>query len=239
MEVLVLGTVLLFTRRWRRAGRRLVVAGVGGLILFSMGPFSSWLLLPLEGRYPPLHDSQALPEAERIQYVVVLGGGHIADPNLPATSQLNPTTLTRLVEGIRLYRQAAGRRLVVSGGRVFGPAANAELMAEIARGLGVPDEDLVVEAVARDTESEARELADMLGQEPFIMVTAASHMPRAVALFRKRGLHPIPAPAPFRYRRAQGWSPGALFPHHARLGNARRAVYEYLGLAWGWLRGAL
>ena len=39
------------------------------------------------------------------QYIHVLGAGYSLDPKLPATSQLEPTTLTRLVEGIQIARQ--------------------------------------------------------------------------------------------------------------------------------------
>ena len=52
----------------------------------------------------------------------------------------------------------------------------------------------------------------MIGREKFILVTSAAHMPRSMALFRKRGLQPIPAPADFQVREAQGLTLAGFSP---------------------------
>ena len=79
----------------------------------------------------------------------------------------------------------------------------------------------------------------MIGPEKIILVTSAAHMPRSMALFRKRGLEPIPAPADFRVRGAQRPVPGRVFPHGSSLSEVEIAAHEYLGLAWAWLRGMI
>jgi uncharacterized SAM-binding protein YcdF (DUF218 family) len=90
-----------------------------------------------------------------------------------------------------------------------------------------------------DTESEALCVAPLVGKQPFILVTEASHMPRAMALFRKQGAHPIADPMGYYTRPGQAFSPPELFPDGEELRGSQRAVYEYLGLAWAKLRGKI
>jgi uncharacterized SAM-binding protein YcdF (DUF218 family) len=82
-------------------------------------------------------------------------------------------------------------------------------------------------------------IAKMIGRERFILVTSAAHMPRSMALFRKRGLEPIPAPADFRAPETQSSGPSRFFPGAGALGQTQTALHEYLGLAWAWLRGEI
>ena len=141
----------------------------------------------------------------------MLGGGHVSDPRLPANSQISAAALGRVVEGVRLYKAIPGSKLLLSGGAVFDPVPEAEVMAQIAGLLGVKPQDIRLESDSRDTAEEAEIIAKMIGREKFILVTSAAHMPRSMALFRKRGLQPIPAPADFLVREAQGVRPRQVF----------------------------
>ena len=169
----------------------------------------------------------------------MLGGGHRSDPSLPANSQISPAALGRVVEGVRLYKTIPGSKLLLSGGRVFDPVPEAEVMAQIAEFLGVKPQDISLESNSRDTADEAKIIAGMIGREKFILVTSASHMPRSMALFRKRGLQPIPAPADFPAREPEGFDPSEFFPGAGPLRQLETALHEYLGLAWAWLRGEI
>ena len=100
-------------------------------------------------------------------------------------------------------------------------------------------QDLILEAQSNDTESEAHLVASIVGNQPFILVTEASHMPRALALFKKQGTHPIADPTDFRTSHVQATEPQDLFPDAEELRVSQRAVYEYLGLAWGKSRGKI
>ena len=64
-------------------------------------------------------------------------------------------------------------------------------------------------------------------------------MPRSVALFKKHGLQPIPAPADYQVKEAQGPDPTRFFPKAGPLVQMESAWHEYLGLAWAWLRGSI
>ena len=244
LGILILGLFCLWATRRQRLGRGLVTLGTGLLLLLSMPCISTRLLVPLEQRYPPLlHPEKISWEGEKSgtspKWIVVLGGGVMADPRLPANSQIMAAPLGRVVEGVRLYKALPGSKLLLSGGSSFDPVPEAEVMARIAGLLGVRPQDVRLEPDSRDTWDQAELIAKMLGRERFILVTSAAHMPRSMALFKKCGLQPIPAPADFRAPEALRFYSGRFFPRASSLEGANAAVHEYLGLAWAWLRGAI
>jgi uncharacterized SAM-binding protein YcdF (DUF218 family) len=235
LALLFAGLALVWFTRRQRAGRWLAAAGAGALLLLGYGSVSSRLLATLERRHAPVADVSAA--AGRVRWVVVLGGGSSADADLPAVLRLSEGSLARLVEGIRLQRQLPGGRLLLSGGSVFGSDPDAETMRALAVELGVDPAALDLDRVSPDTETQAEVVRARLGAEEFFLVTSASHMPRSLALFRKAGTNPIPAPAHFLTQKDRGVAPSDFFPSSAGLRRAEAAAYEYLGLAWAKVRG--
>ncbi len=238
LEIMGLGLLLLWCTRRQRAGKILVTAGVGLLAFFSFGFGADLLLKPLEHRYPPLMQPAA---GTSVKWVVVLGGGINPDPQLPDTSCIGGASLYRVLEGVRLYKQMPGSKLVLSGGAVFHSQPEAEVMAEIARIMGAAPRDLVLESTSGDTEAQAGLIKDLVGRDQLVLVTAACHMPRAMALFQKQGLNPLPAPTGYFLHQGSrfGPDPGSWFPRGENLKGAEAAVHEYLGLVWARLRGAI
>ncbi len=234
IEILLLGIILLWFTRWQKTGKAIVTIGLITFIGMSYGPISEALLRPLEYKYPSLLESKHLTQ---IKWVVVLGGGHISNPQLPVTSQISSSALSRLVEGIRLYRERPGRKLILTGGVIFDPVPHARVLADIAQALGVDKQDIVLEQNSMDTKDEARLIKELVGKEKFILVTSATHMPRSMALFRHQGLDPVPAPTGHIVKKRGGVGPGIFFPGAGELYQTERAVYEYLGMAWARLRG--
>jgi len=244
LEILILGLFCLWATRKQRLGKLLVTLGTLFLLLVSSPFISAKILAPLEGRYPALLHPQKIlwqrsADDTSPKWIVVLGGGHVSDPRLPVTSQIDPAALGRLIEGVRLYKAIAGSRLLVSGGKVYDPVPEADVMARIAVILGVNPHDITRERRSRDTEDEAVLIAKLVGDKRFLLVTSAAHLPRAMALFKKQGLHPIPAPADYQVKQAQKYSPAWFFPGATALLQTETAWHEYLGLAWAWLRGSI
>lgn len=235
--LLALAGLWLISRRDSRRlglGRLLLATSLLFLVGVSYGS-SDWLMKPLEQRY-----ASYVPSAgDSIEFVVVLGAGHTADPKLPITSQLNPTAVVRLCEGVRVQRLHPGSKLVLSGGREDDEFPHAEMMAKLARALGVRDEEIVVATGSRDTVGEARALKPVLGDAPFVLVTSASHMPRSMAIFRRVGLDPIPAPTAHHVKASGGMGPGTFFPGALAIRKTELAIHEYLGLVWAWIRGQI
>jgi uncharacterized SAM-binding protein YcdF (DUF218 family) len=244
LEILVLGLFCLWATKMQRLGKIVVTLGTMFLLLLSLPFIPAKLLTPLEGRFPALLHPETMAwqgsaEAVYSKWIVVLGGGHVSDPRLPVNSQISQAALGRVVEGVRLYKAIPGSKLLLSGGGAYDPVPEAEVMARIAVLLGVKPQDITLERDSRDTEEEAVLIAKMVGAQKIILVTSAAHMLRSVALFKKHGLHPIPAPADYLVKEAQGPNHGRFFPSAGPLQQVESAWHEYLGLAWAWLRGSI
>ncbi len=241
VEILLVGIVLLWFTRKQRAGKLAVSLAVMMLLLFSNHGVADRLLGPLESRYPPLAARADAPGVRpRPGFIAVLAAGFAVDPRLPPSSQISQETMLRLAEGIRLYRERPGSKLVLSGGAWLEPVPEAEIMARVAEALGASRRDIVLDSESRDTEDEARLLQPTLGSEPFVLVTSAAHMPRSMALFRKLGMKPIAAPADFLVTHGSfRITPETVYPNSKALRKSETAAYECLGLAWAKLRGKI
>jgi len=121
-------------------------------------------------------------------------------------------------------------KLVVSGGAPDGHVPSAFGYRKVAHELGVPDAAIVVLSEPADTHSEAVELARALGRSPFVLVTSAYHMPRAMRLMELADARPIPAPTGQRVVEDMSWSFHRLLPTAEGLRRTEQALHEYLGL---------
>ena len=240
--LLTTGLILLWFTRKQKAGKIFVSVGVVLLTLLSYSAIPSLFLKSLEYDYPPIISISEVTRrnpASSIKWIVVLGGGHTSSPQLPSTSQLSSASLVRLVEGIRLHRELPGSKLILSEGSIWDRASGAEVMAKVAQSLGVDSQNIVLEASSKDTEDEARLILPVIGKDEFILVTSASHMPRAMALFTKMGMNPIPAPTDYWTKEVTYIHPGLFYPNATGLRKAETALYEYWGMAWAKLRGKI
>lgn len=241
--VILLGTgiILAWTKRYQRLGRLLVTAGIALLLIVSNGAFARWMGLSLETQYAPIPDltpdSPAVATLAEIRYVVVLGGGHGDTLGFAANNKLNTSALSRLVEGVRLVKALPQTRLIVSGAGYDGGPSDAEIMKQAAVALGVDPARITQHDSPKDTMDEAEAIKQRVGPAPFIVVTSAMHIPRAMALLRHLGLNPIPSPVdyrtrpgePFRFEN-QLWGPGSM-------ATSTSALHERIGLLWARLRG--
>jgi uncharacterized SAM-binding protein YcdF (DUF218 family) len=243
IELLLVGLLLLWFTRKQKAGR--IVVTLAGLLLylFSSHFFSSLLLTPLESRYPALitaPEASAPVGMSKVKFIVVLASGYLPEAGRPRAIQLDENSTARLVEGVRMSKMLKCCKLVLSGGA--GPdsvSSPAEAMAQLAQDLGVDRQEMILETESRDTDDQARLVAPIVGEQPFILVTEASHMPRAMALFRKHVTHPIADPVDFRTSHSEARAPDDAFPGAIGLTGSERAVYEYLGMAWAKIWGKI
>jgi uncharacterized SAM-binding protein YcdF (DUF218 family) len=121
--------------------------------------------------------------------------------------------------------------LLVSGGAPPGFTPGALGYAQMATELGIQRSALIVMDRALDTDQEARDVFALLGHSPFILVTSAYHMPRAMRLMRRAGANPVPAPTGQIVREQPGAARFGLIPGSRGLRKTEAALHEYLGLA--------
>ncbi|WP_427979168.1 YdcF family protein [Agarivorans sp.] len=219
----------LFKRR-----RLAMLLGCTSLLLifgFSLYPLSGAMLRYWEKQYSAL---QQVPEDTEL--IVVLGCLHYVDSGQPITSQLLPCATIKVAEAVRLWRQQPQAKILLSGGDIqHSGAQHADMLAQLALALGVPETQLIRSYQLKNTADEAANVARNHATKHLVLVTQASHMPRAMHLFEMQGLQPVAAPTDYVIKNWQAeftWQ--SFIPSLRHIAKADRAVYE--GLAMLWLR---
>jgi len=245
IEMMACGLLLLCFFRKQFIGKILIALGFILLILSSYEGVSGRILRTLESQYPPINLSQVGVAEDRataqdpLKWIVVLTSGIVGDPSLPYQLQVSHHSRVRLIEGIRLHRLLPGSKMILTGGTGFDGSPEATTLSRVAEELGVSRADMVLEVESRDTKDHPLYVRDIVHDEPFILVTSAFHMPRAVKLFEKQGLFPIPAPTGQWVPPLQFWSLVNFFPSSTGVRLAELAYHEYMGLTWAWIQGQI
>lgn len=115
--------------------------------------------------------------------IVVLGAKVWEDQPSPALRE-------RAERGAALYRAGVAPVIVATGGLGPWPPTEAESIARVARGAGVPDSAIVIEDHAHSTEASADNVADLArryGWRSIVVVSDPYHLLRAGWMFRDRG----------------------------------------------------
>lgn len=224
--ILLLLLVSLFI--WRRTMAKYLVASAFILLLFLSSQLSvSTLVRQLESIYT----INSTPISGQC-FVMVLGSSHSDIQAATAVQSLSAVALARLSEGIRQLGLGQDCILIVSGwGGELTQISHAEMMAKAAVELGVDKSKIIQFPLARDTLEEAQYLKWELGDSSFRLVTSASHMPRAMAIFTGKGLLASAAPTDFRARDDFWWRLTA-----DNLVSSQRAIHEYIGRLWLWIK---
>jgi uncharacterized SAM-binding protein YcdF (DUF218 family) len=230
--LLAFGFVLMIVGR-RGAGLLVTAAGLTAFYLLST-PLVAGRLSALVQTVPALSD-EAARNASAQAIVVLSGGLHFHSPEFGGAT-VDDTTLARLRYAARLHR-LTGLPLLVSGGRP--PGAETTLAAVMKQSLAEDFSitDVIVEDRSLDTHENAVFSAAVLAEKKMnriLLVTHASHMPRAVAAFSKTGLDIVPAPTVFAY--TSGDAPTRYAPRLSGLGESHYAIYEIVGRIWYALR---
>lgn len=224
----VLGVVLQWLGR-RRFGMALILSALAWLWVWSMPVTSDVLRASLESRYPHL----PVEEVPRADAAVVPGGAFSFDASWPYPSASG--SVDRYWHAARLYHAGRVQRIVLSGGRDPRRPANpteAQSGAIFLTDMGVPAEHLILDNVSRTTRAHVAHVPRLLrehGLESFLLVTSATHMRRAVAVFRAAGLDPIPVATDFKVGPDPVMRLRRYLPSAGALSGSTSAVHEYVG----------
>lgn len=227
--LIAVALVLLLIGKRQRTAVGLLVASGCIVTIFSSSAVASLLLSPLEYRYPYLKDPAQYPQAKAI---VVLTGYAATDALMPLSSYVNSSSAYRLLETKHIYLSCGQCEVIVSG-----YAEAAIIMRDLLTELGVPASKIRVDNRSSHTDESAYNLRALLGEQPFFLVTSAGHMPRAMQVFTKQGLQPIPAPTDYSLPKDPLAAQLTLSPLHLYFSDL--AINEYAGLAWYYLSGKI
>ena len=184
-----------------------------------------------------LEDRAGEPSAEtlpRADAIVVLGGT-LSPPELPATDANLSAAADRLVYATRLYKLGKAPMILISGGNADGTGTtDAESVhgAALLGDWGVPASAILTETESINTYENAvysKLMLEQHGLKTVLLVTSAMHMPRALATFRSAGIEATAAPTDFE---ASGSGPSGLADwaaDPAALTVTTKTLREYVG----------
>lgn len=236
---LVLGALMQRRARWRALGTTIFVAGGVGLAIATIVPIGEWLTKSLEDRFPPLQTCNSDTNPPAIAGVIVLGGAMSAiERNGVALERMGEAS-DRIRTAAHLARAFPQAPVLIAGGVTFptrGSKSESHLMADLLMELGVARERLILEGASRTTAENARNAAAVSpdAEAPFVLVTSAFHMPRAVGAFRAEGLDVIAAPTDWQVDDNAPWQ---AWSAAERLRLLDLSAKEYLGLLAYYLAG--
>jgi uncharacterized SAM-binding protein YcdF (DUF218 family) len=220
------GAACLFFKRRSRIAAVLFFTGLLVALLSFFPPVPDALLRHLEDRYNPY----AGPVEPAPEWILVLGQGFKAG-DLPDTSRVDDAMYARLMEAVRVARALDRIRIIVPVCGEAPMASKIQWWESFCRILNLSPGQSVVLPDAEDTEAEIRQALQWIGNDPFILVTSASHMPRAMLIAGTFGGQAIPAPCDFESRDI-GPVYRYLIPSSQNLNRTETALHEYMGNLW-------
>lgn len=224
------GVALLLLGRRRRAAVAMLWAGLLALGLLGFQALPDALLRPLENRYP-------VPTAQQVDGhvgVIVLGGAMGRPEVFQAHGQVPlGESGERMSVPVGLMRQHPRMELVFSGGEgrlLTTGVSEAELARAFYAQQGLDMARVTLESGSRTTRENAQQVARLLGErcrQPWLLVTSAWHMPRAMAEFAAVGCQVTPYPVDFM---TGDTTPLSEYTLAYSLLRWQTALHEWLGM---------
>ncbi len=210
----LLGLFFFFKNREGKLGKIFIILGVFCYYFFSITPVSDYLMMSLEEKYTPL----SIERADETDKIVVLLGGR-------------ESNILRGSEALRIWHASDGSaKIIVSGIDPFLPTSNeASAVRRFFTNRGVNSDAIEIEGDSHNTRENVINVKEMVGEEPFFLVTSAYHMERAVSEFKRIEANPIPAPTDHKGREMNKYSFFDFIPHGQNLRNTDLATHEHLG----------
>lgn len=192
--ILVLLLIAAFTKR-KKLRLWTSLSAVVLLLIFSNTWLCNWFVRKWE--YPAVQ----LPDSAHYSSAIILGG---------FSSQISDTggrfngACERFLQGVRLQKTGKVSHVLISGGNgTLDPRQFSEALWVRGQMLqfGVPDSAIVVESRSRNTLENAKYSAEILKKSglkpPYVLVTSAYHMRRALMIFKHAGVDVVPYPCGF------------------------------------------
>lgn len=215
-----------------KAAKSLLVVSFFSLLLFSL-PFVAQLLNQSLQEQLPLSQKEVkeLAKSEGLAIVVLSGGRIELAPEYGDIDTVSALTLQRIQYASWLHSKT-NLPILVSGGSVFGESTPEAVLMNQTMVSAFNISPKWIEHRSRNTKENAQFSAEILfniGITQILLVTHASHMPRAKAAFENYGFSVIAAPTVYEKSR-KNWTD--FFPSAAALNKSSRALHEKLGRIW-------
>ena len=199
----VIGAFVALSGGWSRLARW-PAAIAAAIVMAGISPLPNILTLPLEQRF-----TRATLDGPPVTGIIVLGGGEDAYVGQARQAHALTDAGERISEAVELARRLPNARVIFSGGSADlagGGPTEAVAVVGMWTGMGIARERILAEDRSRDTFENAvftRELVRPQPGQRWLLITSATHMPRAMGIFRKAGFAVEPWPVDYR---TSGWA---------------------------------
>ncbi len=148
----------------------------------------------------------------------------------------------RIWQAIYLYKTGKIKKILISGGTITeGRRPESDAAREILITIGIPDSVIMIDARSRNTHENALYSNELIEQvQPgarCLLITSATHMPRALACFRKVGMNPDIFPVEhltsFQKSRWYEW----IIPQIEAFSGWDKVINEWMGMLAYKVRG--
>ena len=209
-----------FRRFYRKTRRRLVVAGMGCLLVYLLSFHTPLLWLVAR----PLKISQFPKPAD----VIVTFAGGVGE-----SGKAGQGYRERVVHSVNLYKKGFAKKMIFSSGYVY-VMQEAEVMEALATHLGVSVEDIILEKRAGSTYQNVKFTLDIMkkhGWDSALVVSSPYHMRRVIFVYNKIApeievtLTPVPRSGFYGDEKKVKWK------------HIRAIAHEYIAIIYYWLKG--
>jgi uncharacterized SAM-binding protein YcdF (DUF218 family) len=182
------------------------------ILVIAFTPLTGYMVKPLEVK----------EDIRKADVIVVLSGG------IDKGRYLSLASSQRMVRGAQLYFEGRAKKILFSGGiPPKNGVAEAAVMAQEAKRLNIPAEDILVEKRSQSTHEkvvEVKKMTEALRWKSLILVTSYSKMKRSLMAFEYAGFKVYPAPADPHEKYADG--------PLERISLFRELIHEYVGIIY-------
>lgn len=143
----------------------------------------------------------------------------------------------RIFQMLPYYHQGRIKKIIFTGGSgsiEFADHKEGFYVHKYLRSINIPDSNLVIESESKNTYENAiftKKILDSLHvQGNFLLVTSASHMPRALAVFEKAGYKNLTPYITNRFSGKRRFAPDhLLLPNPDALFSLQYLIHEWMG----------
>jgi uncharacterized SAM-binding protein YcdF (DUF218 family) len=239
LTIILICLIAGFWLRKKKYGKGLMLSGIILLLLFSNQFLANLVMVTWE---PDFKAFDTLPTYE---VGIVLTG----------VTNLNKTAYDRTffnkgadraTHAVQLYKLGKIKKILITGGQGLDPAnpnTEAKLLRDFMIMTGVPQEDILVEAEAKNTRENALFSKEMLSQngfnldQKFLLITSAFHMYRSKGCFDKVGLQTDTFPVDYYSEDIRFSIPLLLQPEPYSIFQWHRLFKEWIGITVYWVVG--
>jgi uncharacterized SAM-binding protein YcdF (DUF218 family) len=182
------------------------------------------------------HPATSRRKLEMHDIGIILTGGLMNEEKEPVDNLFLGSHADRFAQAILLYKEKKIKKILISGGdlKLISRPIKSEgkLVAEFMIKCGVNPADIILENKSVNTYQNAKFTAELVRkkypEQRLILLTSASHLPRAIACFEKQHLPVTPYGTDYMSKK-RGFLWIQLIPSGYALEDAQTLLHEWIG----------